>query len=898
MQARSPRDNRIRIVGDAEDSNRSNASNSSNPSHVREVDKNPDRPRSVYELPPGVRLRGGFVFNGSTWDPSLFSKAAQIELLEKRKRGVLTEWYYAAPWGQPRRADLTEIYQLSQSAWARMCITTIIAEVAMVDWDIVPTNLDMANTARVKAKIDEVKRFLESPNPNDESFETLLRKVLFDILVYDAGIIVKVFDKGSYGDEPVILKSADSEDRLVVKAPLVLNKPRRRLVEIHAQNGASFLKHVDRNGIVHGYFQYSYAQPAAQPEFFTDHEVVYFMQNPIPGSCYGWSALQSISSILKSLIYSAQFNQTYFEENEIPSGILSITDISEPEWDRFKAYWDTEVKGKHHKFPLVDKEVKFQPFILTHREMQFIESTKWYQQIVMANYHVTQMELGLVEQGAQMTARESSLVFRRKAIYPLLKLLERRINDEIVSEFDPLDEVEFKFNPVDLDEWRFKMDIIERELRSGVKTINEVRKDQGLDPVPWGDKPMWLQRQEQPSSPFGQYFPPATVTPPLLPRQPQEATVEAASDSSAAKALTTSAPVAVNGEEVVTAEPVQPELPELPPDNFYKIPNAPHSAEDPRVIELTALEEEFQKELRQLFSRQKREIAAFLKEEKMPDFDIIKFADWEAVAKALQKLSTVHLKELVKLVKRFLRQSVQAGGEKAYSELMVTSDFELQDPQAVAYLADAAEFWAAEKYGGIREQVRQTLMEGIEKGESIDKLTDRINAIYNPLEVQNAEVIARTETVRAANYGREVGYTQSGLVEGKQWVVTYDDRTCEECRRMANKIVKLNDNFFSTLFGYVQNPPLHPRCRCTIVPVLKKNVELSAQGALVKTVKMLEIEEKFGKPLETLLPEMYKAKEMSYREIAEEFGMTKPGVKRWIDLFGIEPRPPSVWKKR
>ena len=567
-------------------------------------------------MPPGVSLKGGQVFNGSVWDPTLFAKARHLELMEKRKRGFLIEWFYAARWGQPRRADLTEIYQLSQSAWARMCITTIIAEVAMVDWDIVPKDPSRLNDLGLQGVIDEIKQFLEKPNPNDESFDTLLRMLLLDILVYDSGVIVKVFDDGNYSRDSVLFKSAATDQPFVVPRPLTQPKGKRRLVELHVKNGASFLKDVGRDGIVRGYFQYTFAQPSVVPVWFSEDEIVYIMMSPVAGTPYGWSPLQSVGNILKSLIYSAQFNVTYFQQNEIPSGILSVLDISELEFERFKSMWKSEVTGKAHKLPLVDKEVKFQPFILTHREMQFVESTKWYQRLVMANYHVTMMELGLVEQGSQMSARESSLVFRRKAILPLLKLLARRLTAEIITEFS--DEVEFKFNPVDWDERRFQLDIMEREWRMGVSTLNEIRTELGKPPLPYkeADLPPWLHRPQQPGFPgspgYGApgYFPPAVATPPLLPRIP------GGGEEEGEKGLSSSAPVALTSSTRVADESAQALL-ELPPDAFYGIPNAPFAPEDPRVIPLTALEAEFQQELQDLFNRQSEELTDFLREDEM-----------------------------------------------------------------------------------------------------------------------------------------------------------------------------------------------------------------------------------------------------------------------------------------
>ena len=107
------------------------------------------------------------------------------------------------------------------------------------------------------------------------------------------------------------------------------------------------------------------------------------------------------------------------------------------------------------------------------------------------------------------------------------------------------------------------------------------------------------------------------------------------------------------------------------------------------------------------------------------------------------------------------------------------------------------------------------------KRDIIDKFSD-----YTP---NQAEKITRTEVIKTSNLGAQDAFEQSGVVEGKQWLATEDDRTDEECSALDGKIIDLTDNFFVkgdkfmgiTLdYQDVGYPPLHPNCRCVILPVL------------------------------------------------------------------------------
>lgn len=109
--------------------------------------------------------------------------------------------------------------------------------------------------------------------------------------------------------------------------------------------------------------------------------------------------------------------------------------------------------------------------------------------------------------------------------------------------------------------------------------------------------------------------------------------------------------------------------------------------------------------------------------------------------------------------------------------------------------------------------------------------------------MDRAETIARTEIMEASNMGLEEQWREgirTGLLDSsatKQWVCTADDRLCDECLSMDGQEVPVINLWLfdgrnrgqdvsdveddSAAPGSVINvsPPLHPRCRCTMVLV-------------------------------------------------------------------------------
>lgn len=136
-----------------------------------------------------------------------------------------------------------------------------------------------------------------------------------------------------------------------------------------------------------------------------------------------------------------------------------------------------------------------------------------------------------------------------------------------------------------------------------------------------------------------------------------------------------------------------------------------------------------------------------------------------------------------------------------------------------------------------KDALRGLLSQGQADGWSISKLTDEIQAIYDGWDKSRAEAIARTETIRSSNAGAEVAFAGAG-VDQKEWFTAEDEMVCPFCGEMHEERKSTQSSYFTvgdsmtvdvdgtqqTLkFDYedVRYPPLHPNCRCTLLPVVE-----------------------------------------------------------------------------
>ncbi|CAH0191148.1 phage head morphogenesis protein [Rhodococcoides fascians] len=132
------------------------------------------------------------------------------------------------------------------------------------------------------------------------------------------------------------------------------------------------------------------------------------------------------------------------------------------------------------------------------------------------------------------------------------------------------------------------------------------------------------------------------------------------------------------------------------------------------------------------------------------------------------------------------------------------------------------------------KQLRAELSQGIQAGETSYELRARIEKVFGSALTYRADRIARTEVTTAQSFADIEAWTQSGVVESKEWYTALDKRVCKFCRPMHGKVIGLKQIYFSkgdvfegddgkTIsldYTDIKGPSLHANCRCTLLPVV------------------------------------------------------------------------------
>lgn len=148
----------------------------------------------------------------------------------------------------------------------------------------------------------------------------------------------------------------------------------------------------------------------------------------------------------------------------------------------------------------------------------------------------------------------------------------------------------------------------------------------------------------------------------------------------------------------------------------------------------------------------------------------------------------------------------------------VASTFARIDPQTIERILAVP--WVGSEFSSriwadkdkLTRELMQTLSRGFVRGDSLDRMTKEFAQRMGVSE-SRAAVLIHTESAHMAAEAAEQGYRETG-VQSYRFEAALDLKTCAVCGALDQREFPLAEH--ETGINY---PPLHPRCRCTTVPV-------------------------------------------------------------------------------
>jgi len=452
--------------------------------------------------------------------PQQKAAIAVDSLSEQTRDGInkafIPKFLYKPPYGYPRFANMGYVRYLATTPYVDMCIKTIIDELASIEWDIVSN--DGMEELSDEAEIENIRNFFLNPNTNHETFEQVfIRMPVRDLLEVNSGVLNKVYnmkgelvevvarDGATFTKNPDIHGMYTERDDIILPSKIVGDEvnpnylnPWSEMTSTSARERAA-------------YFQYGWISgPIPVP--FGKKEIIWIEAMKRTDDYYGFSPVQILQKSLQMLMYMVESDLDYYNDNNVPKGIIGLDDSDSNEIEAFKEQWFESQRIRDefgnwkkimHKVPITNKTPQFTRIEFSSSEMQVIEKQKWYTKMVWSSFGVTPTELGYTEEASGAANQiVQSKVFRKKAINPILRNLEASYNMHIVSEFEYTGTVKtdsgktitrpkykFVFKTFDIDDEKAKYELYNLQTESAIKTINEVRTEEGLEEVEWGNEP-------------------------------------------------------------------------------------------------------------------------------------------------------------------------------------------------------------------------------------------------------------------------------------------------------------------------------------------------------------------------------------------------------------------------
>lgn len=177
-----------------------------------------------------------------------------------------------------------------------------------------------------------------------------------------------------------------------------------------------------------------------------------------------------------------------------------------------------------------------------------------------------------------------------------------------------------------------------------------------------------------------------------------------------------------------------------------------------------------------------------------------------------------------------------AGAQQAGASIA----FDLTNEAAVSAVDRTVNLMANRVNATTLAELKEIISRGLESGLSIEDMKREISQTFDVWEngdstiegetQSRAETVARSEEARAVTAGTEEGYMQAG-VEVKEWNAAGD--SCPFCLAMHGRRIAVGVPFFKqgdTMraggqdlaldYADTDGPPLHPNCRCALLPVV------------------------------------------------------------------------------
>jgi phage portal protein BeeE len=351
---------------------------------------------------------------------------------------------------KPTAANLRKF---AETPVARKAINTIKDRIAGMKWRVQPRRgrriEELAYGAR---RVGILTENLEQPNP-DDSFRSLAEQVLEDVIVGGFGAIE--LQLTGDGGRPLVFWPVDGAT-IQIKSDWDGHPDSPRYAQVTGKFG-----------------------PGAQV-VLNDDELMYIRLNPRTHTPFGLGRMEVAFETINALLGAHRY-ASRLASNTVVQYALWLKDLSPAHHERLIRWWQDEIEGTG-KVPILSVESK--PEVLrfgggTDADLR-LAWQEFLLRIIADAFDLPPQFLGVERDVNRSTAAENTDAAFRQAVVPTARLLAEHITRDAIAKKLGWTDLEFVFTDLDAQNEMEQAQIDEILLRSGVVTVNEVRKMRGL----------------------------------------------------------------------------------------------------------------------------------------------------------------------------------------------------------------------------------------------------------------------------------------------------------------------------------------------------------------------------------------------------------------------------------
>ncbi|MGH7075438.1 MAG: phage portal protein [Stellaceae bacterium] len=286
------------------------------------------------------------------------------------------------------------------------------------------------------------------------------------------------------------------EDLFVIDAPAIYLR-RTRAGGLHALepiDGATVKRLLNADGRTPAapdpaYQQVLHGLPAVD---LSTGDLLYRPRNLRTHRAYGFSPVEQIVMTVNIALRRQMFQLSYYTEGNVPEALIGTPESWGPnQIKEFQQYWDALLEGNLAQ----RRHAKFVPggvaktFIPTKDAELKNDYDEWLARVICFAFSISPQPF--VEHMNRATAQTAHDTALSEGLAPIQSWIKALIDYIIVTEFDAGD-LEFEWRDDIAPDLAIAAGIAETYVKNGIKSVNEVRAEIGLEPVPGGERPTVL----------------------------------------------------------------------------------------------------------------------------------------------------------------------------------------------------------------------------------------------------------------------------------------------------------------------------------------------------------------------------------------------------------------------